>query len=303
VRQVVNGSDHLRTWIEIEAPFSGRGLRPEQGGSLLRLRVELDRGSSLVRLVARVVFREVASDDLGVPRLVFRAATSFPVASAARDIPIGVVESEVDAAPHAAQSGMVVRGDSSSLAMIGRDSQSFSAEQDAVVATLLRGSDHPDPVPEIADHDFTLLLGLHDLGRDHGARERLVEPQVISVPRPARETVDRRRGGGTHAQDAELPLRYTPLEIEVTRARVLALKPAVSPHATGAIVRFAADTAQAGSARLVFAEAPVAVELVDGIEEPVVGSEGDAPRPTLMGREIRVDVPAGRVVTIRVDLP
>ncbi len=311
---VVGGDARLRSWIDLELPFSTRGLPPEQGGSLLKLRIELDRSSSLLRLIADVRFRELAGPDIGIPRLVLRVDTGFPIERAERDIPVGFVESALDGEPHAAQSGMVAHGESASLLLVGREVQSYSVVDSTVTATLLRASDSPDPAPELGDHSFTFYVGKSDGERDHGARKLLNEPQVHSVIRPRTDLSD--RAGAT-------PLRGYLASVRTVRARVVALKPAEN-CARSLIVRVAADTGGDGSVAIAFPDSPVLAELVSATEElttnePAVGGEtatkrvaagsgflvpdGALPGPVidLSGGELSIDIPAGRIVSVRVD--
>lgn len=305
VTRVMAGEQRLRSWIELELPFSAHGLAPAQGGSRLRLRAELDRGSAMVRLAARVAFRETATADLGVPRLSLRLATGFPVERARRDIPVGMLRSETDGRPHAAQSGMVVSGTGASLALVGREIQSFVATEDSLSAVLLRGSDSPDPVPEVADHSFVLYVGRYDLAADHGARRLLMEPQVVSVERPRGEgrTASGDAAGVTGGvpEASEAGLRGSLAEVTATRARIVAVKPA-EREAGSVVVRLAADGDEPGSVEIGFPRAPSGARIVDAAEDPSDERERAA-AVEHEGTTVRVDVPAGEILTVRVDFP
>ena len=300
VKAVTTGKERLRSWIDLELPFSSRGLAPDHGGSLLKLRVELDRTSSMLRLVAAVRFREVAAADVGIPKLVLRVDAGFPIGGAVRDIPVGTLESSLDGDPHAAQSGMTVYGSSESLTLVGREVQSYTATDRSVAATLLRGTDAPDPAPELGDHSFAFYLGTHDLEHDHGARRLLVEPQVISVARPTQDSLD----GGDRA-----PLRGHLASVRADNARVVALK-AAEERAGSLVLRAAAGTAGGGSLVVAFPAPPVGAEVVNAAEESIAAEEPiaaeehvspDRVAVELSNGEVSVTIPAARVVSVRID--
>ena len=288
VKRVVNKPEAVRSWIDLELPFSARGLRPEQGGSSIDLRIELDRGSRLVRLVAGVAFREVASGDLGVPVLSLEVPTHVPIEQTFRDIPIGFLTDLPDGVPVAAQSGITARGEGAELSILSRDSQSFAATRAGLSAILLRGSDAPDPTPEVGDHQFTLYLGRYDLTGDHASRMLLVEPQVISLERPGDSPAD----AGFSA-----PLRGTLASVRVKDVELLSVKPAES-IATGIVMRWTANSDREGFAEIEFVRKVVHATLVDAVEQPVNSTDASV---VLTGETLRVRVPAGRVASMMVE--
>jgi alpha-mannosidase len=300
VRRVVNEPDAVRSWIELELPFSARGLHPEQGGSTIHLRIELDRESTLVRLVAAVAFREVASRDLGIPVLSLEVPTRFSVQQALRDTPVGFLTDSPDGVPVAVQSGITAIGKEARLTVIGRDSQSCAATRGSVSAILLRGSDSPDPAPEVGDHAFTLYLGRHDLAGDHGARDVLVEPQVISIERPeAGASAHGATDSAAHARSTGA-LREALANVRTDGVDLLAVKPAESV-ADAFVLRWAANADRSGHAEIEFARTCARTTLVDAIEQPLAPAGSDHARASLEAGSLLIDVPAGRVASVLVE--
>lgn len=295
VTKVKTGDARLRESIEVEIPFSARDLSPDQGGSLVRARLELDRGSRHLRVHAEVAFREVTTRDRGLPRLSLRATLPTAIERVVRDLPFGTQQSAPDGVPVAAQTHVLVATNDQSFLMVSKDTQSFAAFETGVSATLLRGSNEPDPVPEIGDHRFELYLGPAPADRNAlpAAHALLNEPRVVSVERPRADVNE------SKAADKQSALRGLLAQIEVTDARVVAIKPAEdTPNAL--VARCVAENESApGRVTLTLPASIAKAQVVDAIEHEAA-SDATVTKSGTSG--LTISIPPAQVATVMVVL-
>ncbi len=293
ITKVRTGADKLRQSIDMEIPFSARSLAPDQGGSMLRVGLELDRGSRYLRARIDVAFREVTTQDRGMPRLGLRVNLPAAIGRVTRDIPFGTQESVPDGLPIAAQTHVVASTDNQSFLFVSRDSQSFTATKTSLTATLLRGSHEPDPVPEVGDHHFELYMGAVDDRTSGGtpARALVTEARVISVERP--------RADAPQTSSKTSSLRGHLAEVRVADARIVGIKPA-EEHNNALVIRCFAERNDApGTVRLVLPQPVAQARIVDALEQDgasaatVSDSENNA---------ITITIPPAQVATVMVTL-
>lgn len=245
----------LRQWIELELTF---------GSSKLLLRLELDAGSSALRISARTSFRETYDPEHGVPRLVFAVDPAAPIEDVVSDIPVGTISREPDGLPRAAQTFCSAEVAGRWLTVVGRDSQSYAANERTLRAILLRGSGDPDRTPEVGEHEHLFLLS----PRPAGEVAPLIEPQVVSIERPSAGTGE---GRDTTAAPADEPALDASLaDVETRNLSILAVKPA--EHAADAIVMRCAAADEPGALRFRPNGGARAAEFVDACEERGAGS-------------------------------
>ena len=276
----------LRQWIELELPF---------GASKLRLRLELDAGSNAVRVSARTSFRETYDPEEGVPRLVLAVDPAAPIEEVVSDIPVGTIVREPDGLPRAAQSFCSVEVGGRRLTLVGRDSQSYAADERTLRAILLRGSGDPDRTPEVGEHEHLFLLS----PRPAGEVAPLIESQVVSIERPeAAGTPERTAEGGDAAGEPALDAALA--AVETRNVSILAVKPA--EHAANAIVIRCAAADETGTLRFRPEGGARAAEIVDACEEGGAGSASAVSVSVDDGGTVTAEVSPHRIATVLVYL-
>lgn len=268
-------------WMSWEAPF---------GSSRISVTYGLDPQSDELTVTATVAFREISTAE--VPRLRFRVGTPLRVANTVSDVPGGTITRAAGPLSVAAQRFIAVSWDDDAhagvLALISPNAQGLGGADHELWAVLLRGSNDPDPAPDIGDHSFRLVLRGYDrldtiaIGRDAAAA---TQPLIAAPFDPLVATV------------GEQTLRSLPGQLVDARQQGTELFSLARPRAgVGILLRLGAH-GRTGSAEYRF-PLPVSAILVDAQEAPVTADAAGGVSVNAEGTVVRVHIPKRRVCSV-----
>ena len=143
--------NNLRQWLVYECDFKS---------SKLRVKVSLDKGSSLVKYDIECDWQENAVKGKSIPQLNFQIPVNFGCSEYKYDIPFGTITRKPLHHDVPALSWMAAVPDSGdrSLMLMSKTKYGFRGVDNCLSLNLLRSSYDPDPYPDNGIHQISFAL-------------------------------------------------------------------------------------------------------------------------------------------------
>lgn len=129
--------------------------------SRVRLEISLSAGSPSVEIGVSTDWREIGSQEDGVPMLKLALPLSLNSPKFTTEIPFGSMERPTDGSEIPALRWVDLSDDKTGLTLVNDCKNGFSAEGNTLRATLIRSTYDPDPFPEMGRHDIKFSLIPH----------------------------------------------------------------------------------------------------------------------------------------------
>lgn len=172
VKLIAHTKGALRQSIQYEIPF---------GDSRLKVTAFLDAHSSVVEFDLRVIWREVGTEDSGIPQLNFNVPFTCKANRYMCGIPMGVLEREPLAqdVPCVGFMAGLSEAEEKSVFVMSDCKYGFRGWDDSVSLTLLRSSFLPDPWPDQGEHTIRLGVGIGQKADVVRIYEKFVHPLAV----------------------------------------------------------------------------------------------------------------------------